>query len=188
MKVIRSDAGFDSGRFFPICWSRCLVPGLLSGIEFAIRRTSGGMGQGDEMRRRDVLRILMGAAVAWPAVTWPTAARAQGSSGRPIIMIVPFPAGGGADVLVRILTKQHGGEARRDHRGAEPAGAGGALAFGQLARAAPDGHTAGLGFDRLVRYWRPRSPISASIRGGISSMSAMSPRTRSCWSSIRSCR
>ncbi len=58
-------------------------------------------------------------------------------------MIVPFPAGGGADVLVRILTKymaEHLGEAIIVLN--QP-GAGGALAFGQVARAAPDGHTLG---------------------------------------------
>lgn len=58
-------------------------------------------------------------------------------------MIVPFPAGGGADVLVRILTKymaEHLGETMIVLN--QP-GAGGALAFAQVARSAPDGHTLG---------------------------------------------
>ncbi len=38
----------------------------------------------------------------------PTTARAQFNVSKPITMIVPFPAGGGADILVRLLTKYLG--------------------------------------------------------------------------------
>lgn len=90
------------------------------------------------MRRRDVLRMLAGAAAVWPA-----AAVAQVSAGRPITMIVPFPAGGGADVLVRILTKYMEEKLGETIIVQNQPGAAGALAFAQLARAAPDGHTLG---------------------------------------------
>lgn len=87
------------------------------------------------MRRRDLLGMLGAAAV------WPAAAGAQGPAGRPITMIVPFPAGGGADVLVRILAKYMEEKLGETIIVLNQPGAGGALAFGQLARAAPDGQT-----------------------------------------------
>jgi hypothetical protein len=52
------------------------------------------------MRRRDFVKF-----AGMAALNWPVATRAQFNSSRPITMIVPFPPGGGADVLVRILTK-----------------------------------------------------------------------------------
>ena len=58
-------------------------------------------------------------------------------------MIVPFPAGGGADILVRILTKYMGENLGQTFVVLNQPGAGGALAFAQVARAAPDGHTLG---------------------------------------------
>jgi tripartite-type tricarboxylate transporter receptor subunit TctC len=58
-------------------------------------------------------------------------------------MIVPFPAGGGADILVRILTKYMSENLGHTIVVQNQPGAGGALAFGQVARAAPDGHTLG---------------------------------------------
>lgn len=90
------------------------------------------------MRRRDVIRALAGATVAWPV-----AARAQSFADRPITMIVPFPAGGGADILVRILTKYMAENLGQTIVVQNQPGAGGALAFGQVAHAAPDGHTLG---------------------------------------------
>jgi tripartite-type tricarboxylate transporter receptor subunit TctC len=51
------------------------------------------------MRRRDFVRLAGAAAIALPAT-----AQAQFNASRPITMVVPFPAGGGADLLVRLLT------------------------------------------------------------------------------------
>ena len=58
-------------------------------------------------------------------------------------MIVPFPAGGGADILVRILTKYMSENLGQTIVVQNQPGSGGALAFAQLARSAPDGHTLG---------------------------------------------
>lgn len=88
------------------------------------------------MNRRDVLRWAAAAAVASPAV-----ARAQFAAGRPITMLVPFPAGGGADVLARMITKFMSESLGQTIVVQNQPGAGGALAFAQLARSEPDGHT-----------------------------------------------
>ena len=58
-------------------------------------------------------------------------------------MIVPFPAGGGADILARILTKYMSENLGHTIVVQNQPGAGGALAFAQVARSEPDGHTLG---------------------------------------------
>ena len=90
------------------------------------------------MRRRDFFRLAGAAAMALP-----TTARAQFNASKPITMIVPFPAGGGADILVRMLTKYMSENLSHSIIVQNQPGAGGGLAFGQVARAAPDGHTLG---------------------------------------------
>ena len=88
------------------------------------------------MNRRAFITLLGGTAIACPR-----AVLAQSYPSRPITMIVPFPAGGGADVLVRILTKHMADDLGPVIVVQNQPGAGGAIAFGQLARAAPDGYT-----------------------------------------------
>jgi tripartite-type tricarboxylate transporter receptor subunit TctC len=90
------------------------------------------------MNRRAFVRL-----AAATAISWPIAARAQFTPGRPITMVVPFPAGGGADILVRILTKYMSENLNQTFVVQNQPGAGGGIAFGQVARAAPDGHTLG---------------------------------------------
>src|SRR5262245_21379049 len=90
------------------------------------------------MRRRDFIRTVAGAITAWPI-----AARAQLNTARPVTIIVPFPAGGGADILVRIVGKHMSENLGQPVVVQNMPGAGGALAFAQLARWAPDGHTLG---------------------------------------------
>lgn len=69
---------------------------------------------------------------------------------RPIRLVVPFAAGGGADTLSRIITPKLGAAMGQqwvvDNRG----GAGGNLAAEIVARAAPDGHTVFMGFSTVL--------------------------------------
>ncbi len=88
------------------------------------------------MNRRAFITLLGGAAIASPHV-----ADAQAYPSRPITMVVPFPAGGGADVLVRILTRHMAEDLGQVIVVQNQPGAGGAIAFGSVARTAPDGYT-----------------------------------------------
>jgi tripartite-type tricarboxylate transporter receptor subunit TctC len=92
--------------------------------------------------RRQFLHLAAG-AVAIPAVS--RIAEAQSYPTRPITIIVPFPAGAGADAVGRILA-----QAMRTSLG-QPViienvtGAGGSIGVGRAARAANDGYTLVLG-------------------------------------------
>src|SRR5688572_1349030 len=78
------------------------------------------------------LFALLLAAAALPAAGWPT---------KPVTFIVPYPPGGGTDVIARIyqepLAKALGQPIIIENRAA----AGGSLGTGIAARANPDGHT-----------------------------------------------
>jgi tripartite-type tricarboxylate transporter receptor subunit TctC len=80
--------------------------------------------------------LLVGGALAHASI-----ARAESYPSRPITMVVPFPAGGGADVLVRILTRYMSENLGQTIVVQNLPGAGGGIAFGQIARAAADGYT-----------------------------------------------
>jgi tripartite-type tricarboxylate transporter receptor subunit TctC len=92
--------------------------------------------------RRQFLHLASAAAILPSAVS---VARAQAFPSRPITIIVPFPAGGPADVIARIV-----GDRMRTSLG-QPvivenvSGAGGTIGVARVARAAPDGHTLVIG-------------------------------------------
>src|SRR5260370_10715438 len=71
--------------------------------------------------------------------------QAQDYPSRPITLIVPYTAGGGNDAMARIVADKMsvvlGQQIVIENRG----GAGGSIATRQVARAAPDGYTLGLG-------------------------------------------
>ncbi len=72
-------------------------------------------------------------------------AGAQDYPSRPITLVVPYAAGGGNDVMARIvaekMSKSLGQQIVIENKG----GAGGSIATRQVAKAAPDGYTLGLG-------------------------------------------
>jgi tripartite-type tricarboxylate transporter receptor subunit TctC len=98
--------------------------------------------QDSGFNRRDMLRAAAAGAAAFaPFVhaqssAWPT---------KPVMMIVPFPAGGGTDAFARPLAaqfaKQTGKQLIIDNRG----GAGGTVGATLASRAAPDGYNIFMG-------------------------------------------
>ncbi|MGA7151545.1 MAG: tripartite tricarboxylate transporter substrate-binding protein, partial [Pseudolabrys sp.] len=96
------------------------------------------------MRRREFILLLAGVVTTWPLV-----GHAQNSlSGypdRPITLIVPYAPGGGNDVLARAVAEPMGKSVGQplviENRGS----AGGSVGTRQVAKAAPDGYTLGLG-------------------------------------------
>jgi tripartite-type tricarboxylate transporter receptor subunit TctC len=64
---------------------------------------------------------------------------------RPITMIVPYPAGGLFDALARILAEPMRAALAQSVVIENVGGAGGSIAVGRVARAAPDGYTVAIG-------------------------------------------
>jgi tripartite-type tricarboxylate transporter receptor subunit TctC len=96
------------------------------------------VGHAMRMQRRKFLGLTVGAA-ALPVVS--QVATAQTYPTRPITMIVPFPPGGTADVVARLVA-----EGMRRHLGQSiiienVGGADGNIGVGRAARAKPDGYT-----------------------------------------------
>ena len=79
------------------------------------------------------------------ATTLTASADAQDYPSRPITLIVPYAAGGGNDLMARTaaekMSRTLGQQIVIENRG----GAGGSIATRQVAKAAPDGYTLGLG-------------------------------------------
>ncbi len=68
-------------------------------------------------------------------------ARAQDYPARPIMLVVPYPPGGGNDVIARIVAGRMSAALGREIVVENRGGAGGTIATRQVARAAPDGYT-----------------------------------------------
>jgi tripartite-type tricarboxylate transporter receptor subunit TctC len=95
-----------------------------------------------KLPRRQFLHLAASAA-ALPIM--PRFARAQAYPSRPIMLIVPYPAGGATDTIARILTERMRTSLGQPVIVENVAGAGGSVGVGRAARAAPDGYTLSIG-------------------------------------------
>jgi tripartite-type tricarboxylate transporter receptor subunit TctC len=98
------------------------------------------------MKRRSFIRTLMhtaaGAAMAsMLALSAASAQAQQGLSSRPIRIVVPFGAGGVADVTARVVAQQLSTQLGQPVVIENKPSAGGIVAADTVAKAAPDGHT-----------------------------------------------
>ena len=93
---------------------------------------------------KNIIKRIAGLACV-ASFAWAGAALAETYPSRPIIMVVPFAAGGPTDTLARIVA-----EGMRQSLGQtiiveNTTGAAGSIAVGRVARAAPDGYTLSIG-------------------------------------------
>ena len=93
------------------------------------------------LSRRRLLQTAVGSAAAASLLASPLARAQTAWPNRPVVIVVPFPSGGGTDAFARPfsaqLTRALGKQVIIDNRG----GAGGTLGAGIAAKAAPDGYT-----------------------------------------------
>jgi tripartite-type tricarboxylate transporter receptor subunit TctC len=85
------------------------------------------------------------AAIALATLAGIAAVYAQTFPSRSITLIVPFPPGGSTDVAARIIAEKMRPILGQPVIIENVGGAGGSIAVGRLARAAPDGHTIDIG-------------------------------------------
>jgi len=95
-----------------------------------------------KLARRRFIQLAAGAA-ALPAFS--RIARAQTYPTRPITLIVPFAAGGGADTVLRIITERMRTVLGQTIIIENVGGASGTIGTGRVFRAAPDGYSLGAG-------------------------------------------
>jgi len=84
------------------------------------------------------------AAIALTSALTP-AAHAQAYPARPVIMVVPFAAGGPTDVLARIMAERMGRSLGQTVVVENTTGAAGSIGVGRVAKAPNDGYTVGIG-------------------------------------------
>ena len=92
------------------------------------------------MQRRDFIKVLAVAA-AISSLSLPVTAQAQTYPSRPIVMVVPFAAGGAFDVMARILAVRMTEILGQQVLVENTTGAGGVVGTVRVMNAAPDGYT-----------------------------------------------
>src|SRR6476620_8954637 len=93
---------------------------------------------------RRVFLLVWSAGIIGAAAT--SIASAQSYPSRPVTIVVPFPAGGPADAIGRILADKMRAALGQPVIIENISGGAGNIGTGRVARAAPDGHTLVLGY------------------------------------------
>src|SRR5262249_2344164 len=96
----------------------------------------------NNISRRQFMRLAAGVA-ALPFVS--RVASGQAYPTRPVMMIVPYPPGGTADVIGRLLSERMRASLGQPIILESVAGANGSIGVGRASRAAPDGYTVVIG-------------------------------------------
>jgi hypothetical protein len=91
------------------------------------------------------MRKLISAVAFATTLTGVGSASAQPYPSRPITMVTPFAAGGGTDTIARAMAERMKSSLGQPIIVEDVTGAGGTIAVGRVARAAPDGYTLSLG-------------------------------------------
>jgi tripartite-type tricarboxylate transporter receptor subunit TctC len=99
----------------------------------------------DQRRKCSMAKWPLALALAAGLATIGPAA-AQVYPSRPITIVVPFPAGGAFDTVVRIVADRMKATLGQPIIVENVGGAGGSIGLGKVARASPDGYTIGLGY------------------------------------------
>src|SRR4051812_40038867 len=113
----------------------CLGPG---GECASVRQRAEKTAEGGMAKRTAIAAVLVFACFA-------AGAQAQDYPSRPITLLVPYAAGGGNDVMARIVAEKMSRTLGQQIVIENKGGAGGSIATRQVAKSAPDGYTLGLG-------------------------------------------
>jgi tripartite-type tricarboxylate transporter receptor subunit TctC len=81
------------------------------------------------------------AAALVAAVVLSTPLHAQGYPERTVDTVLPYPAGGGIDLMVRVMSESLAAQYKQSFVVSNRTGAGGAIGIAYVARSAPDGYT-----------------------------------------------
>jgi tripartite-type tricarboxylate transporter receptor subunit TctC len=92
-----------------------------------------------------VLRLFLSPLLLACTVLTPTAVYAQSYPSKPVRVVLPFPAGGGADIIVRLLARKLGEGMNQNFVVDNRAGAAGIIGCELVAKAPADGYTLLLG-------------------------------------------
>jgi tripartite-type tricarboxylate transporter receptor subunit TctC len=109
------------------------------------------------------MKALLLQAAAAVVLLGAASAHAQAFPTRPITLVVPFAAGASADGIARIVGRELAQALGQPVVVDNKPGAGGALGLMQVAKAAPDGHTIGLGATGAIAI-NPHLPDAAPLR------------------------
>src|SRR5262249_50570645 len=117
----------------------CAAPGYAPGQGPIQYLNNNDLGEEPTMRK-----LIVAIALAMAAASGATA-QAQTFPSRQITLIVPFPPGGSTDVAARIMAERMRPILGQPIVIENVGGAGGSIAVGRVARAAPDGYTIDIG-------------------------------------------